>query len=446
MPRQDTTLERLKTLDPPPSLALADERLEASWPDFVDKLIGEVRGLRREGEANVPYALDEIAGLESLGRLSQLNEDLKQQIMGSLQAALGLRSSNRRDLALLQGLQRALEEIAGLPWANLCQVLETYMVVPFQQILMDYRPETLFIPVELAKILSDEHVKLLKTKVLEPNLAIPVMYRDTFRTLGSLEATARLYRYVDQMRGVVRIRDKIRPMFVPGGLPIFKYLQEFLFYAPLYGLLVGDLARDSDYMEKAQLRLTRIGVSTEEGEERGAGDAGTGTGTGAGAGAGAGAGSKRPMPPMAIASADRTIAPLLRDTFGKLQKEKLNFDDELIKRLIEDRVEREKQHVLGRSKNMNPDERLVELRNRQLGLGRYSVGGTKKIYKYDAEQFDVEQEDWKAAGIEVFADRDPWSEGDVPEGDILDENMTAEERVRDGAYDNRGNNAYDDDE
>jgi hypothetical protein len=426
MPMQETTLERLKTLDPPPSLTMSDDRLGGSWSAFMDALIGEVRGLRREGNANVPYALDEIAGLRAINSLSTLNEDLKLQIMTSFQGALNLRNNSRPDQVMLRNLRAALDSIASLSWSNLCQVLETYMVVPYQQILMDYRPETLFIPVELIKELSKQHVGLLKENILDPSLSIPMHYREPFKTLEALEATARLYRFVDQLRGIVRLRSTIRPMFMPGGLPVFKYLQEFLFYAPLFVLLSGPSPVGTDYMTQAQMRLERIGKREEADAEIGE----------AGAGAGAGAKKRGTELPKAIPPADRLLCPLLKDSLLKLLKEQLNYNDDQIKIMIEDRTEREKQHVLGRIKNMNPDERMVEMRNKKLGLGRYAVGGSEKIYKYDVEQFDIEQQDWKAAGIEVFSGRDPWAEGEAPPGNILDENAPGE------GYDNEGNGEF----
>jgi hypothetical protein len=51
---------------------------------------------------------------------------------------------------------------------------------------------------------------------------------------------------------------------------------------------------------------------------------------------------------------------------------------------------------------MDEDEKKLELVKKKLGLGDWSVGGTKLIYAYDADYLELELEKRIEAGIDDF--------------------------------------------
>jgi hypothetical protein len=51
---------------------------------------------------------------------------------------------------------------------------------------------------------------------------------------------------------------------------------------------------------------------------------------------------------------------------------------------------------------LSEEERAIELINKKLGLGKWAVGGTKLIYAYDKDYYDLEREKRLAAGIIDF--------------------------------------------
>jgi len=51
---------------------------------------------------------------------------------------------------------------------------------------------------------------------------------------------------------------------------------------------------------------------------------------------------------------------------------------------------------------LSPEEKAVELMNKRLGLGKWSVGGTKVIYAYDKDYYDLERQRRLDAGIMDF--------------------------------------------
>jgi hypothetical protein len=76
---------------------------------------------------------------------------------------------------------------------------------------------------------------------------------------------------------------------------------------------------------------------------------------------------------------------------GKLQEEGLKFTPEKIREVINQRAEIEKKAIIRKLDKLTPEEKRAELTMKRLGLGDWAVGGTKAIYKYDAEQYERER-------------------------------------------------------
>jgi hypothetical protein len=70
--------------------------------------------------------------------------------------------------------------------------------------------------------------------------------------------------------------------------------------------------------------------------------------------------------------------------------------------MIENRAEKERVNVLAEFNKLTDEQRRMERTNMNLGLGKWSVGGTKLIYSYDKEYYDQERQKRTAAGISDF--------------------------------------------
>jgi hypothetical protein len=82
----------------------------------------------------------------------------------------------------------------------------------------------------------------------------------------------------------------------------------------------------------------------------------------------------------------------------KYNKEQLSFNAKEIATLIEAENERERRTIIADfDKIDDPDQKKVELEKKRLGIGKWAVGGTSKIYKYDPEYFDLELTKFQAA-------------------------------------------------
>jgi hypothetical protein len=132
----------------------------------------------------------------------------------------------------------------------------------------------------------------------------------------------------------------------------------------------------------------------------------------------------------------RFLLELIVLTLNKYNIEKVSFSDEEIKNLIAIREEKERVNIIKEFDNLTDEEKHVELMNKRLGIGKWAVGGTSKIYKYDAEYYDEEREKRLAAGIVEFPGRDQL---DPALGRGVDNlgfhNYTDEELEADGGYD-----------
>lgn len=86
----------------------------------------------------------------------------------------------------------------------------------------------------------------------------------------------------------------------------------------------------------------------------------------------------------------------------KLRQEGLNFNEEQIREMISRRDEIEKKSFISRFERLTPEEKASMKMNKKLGLKEWSVGGTKKIYAYDPEQYETERLQRLEMGFQEF--------------------------------------------
>ena len=88
----------------------------------------------------------------------------------------------------------------------------------------------------------------------------------------------------------------------------------------------------------------------------------------------------------------------------KIRKEGLRFTDEQVKEIINRRDEIEKLSFIRRFENLTPQEKSVAKMNKKLGLKEWAVGGTKAIYAYNPEQYDIERQQRVEMGFTELVD------------------------------------------
>jgi hypothetical protein len=121
-------------------------------------------------------------------------------------------------------------------------------------------------------------------------------------------------------------------------------------------------------------------------------------------------------PTSAISTPAKMPSQILLACLKKYQTEGLSYSQEQIREMIQDRIEKEKNQIMRDKSEMTPEQRKLDNMLQRLGMGKWAVGGTKAIWRYDPNQYVSEREAMEAAGITRFA----------PEVDVYE---------RDGGYD-----------
>ena len=287
--------------------------------------------------------------------------------------------------------QATLEEIVKLSWVNFFQVLQTYFITPFERILTQFSSSSLFIPIELKKVLSEDHVTKDIMPILNNDLQLIKLKEDVIK---KPLARSKIRYFIDQMKEILNFKSKLRPIVVPGREMTLVYIQRAMLYGPL----------------ATMINSSEIPAGTEiTSPVRSIGD-----------------------PSM------RFLLEIVALTLNKYGRERLSFNDQEIKELIAIRNEKERVNVVAEFNKLTDEERAVELMNKKLGIGKWAVGGTKLIYAYDKDYYDLERQKREAAGIIDFPGLGP-DQMEAFEGGATDEfgfpMYSDNEFEREGGYD-----------
>jgi hypothetical protein len=261
-----------------------------------------------------------------------------------------------------------MEQIVSLPWNGFFQVLQTYFVTLFYRALSGFSKSSLFLPVELRSVLSEQHVEDLR-RVLAVHLEASSRVGSESVQQPKMDlAKAKLQYFGEQMAEILRFRDKIRALTLPGRKITLEYLQRVLFYGPLATLVNSYHIPAQAPIQSAVQEIGNPSI--------------------------------------------QYLLLLIHASLEKYSKERLSYDEERIKNMMAVQAEKERVRVLKDFDQMTDEERAVEKMNKKLGLGKWAVGGSKVIYMYNKVQYDVESEFRKKAGMVDFVDFPDMSGGD----------------------------------
>lgn len=296
------------------------------------------------------------------------------------------------DRLTVEKYQMILESISKLSWVNMFQVIQTYFMTPFQRILSHFSRKSLFIPIELVKALSESHAKDDLEPILNNDMLLLLSKEEELKQPSLQFARSKLNYFLKQMSALLPFKNKIRPIVVPGRDVTLSYIQRAILYGPL-----AILINPSEIPEGTEITS--------------------------------------PIKAMGDPSM-RFLLEIVAFSLDKYYKERLSFNDKEIKELIAIRDEKERVNVVAEFNKLSDEERAMELMNKRLGLGKWSVGGTKLIYAYDKDYYDLERQKRLNAGIVDF----PGPNTDANPGREIDAMgfpmHSAEEYEREGGYDN----------
>lgn len=377
---QFPTIPSVMDTDTEGKTALASQEVQTNTEEFtklLDKIhiVNKVDPIKTETLMLTPQIMNELGDVEPapLPGWSAIIENTTTQFMRLEPGA------DRGDIALAaadiseatsgsehiiqeritdETYQNILEEIVRLPWVNFFQVLQMYFIVPFQRIVSQFSPSSLFIPIELKKMLSEDHVGKDLLPILDNDTNLVRVKEEDIRKPALSLARSKIHYFLDQMSSLLPFKNKIRPSVVPGRENTLVYIQRALLYGPL----------------STMINPSEIPAGTE---------------------------ILSPIKSIGDPSM-RFLLELVVLTLNKYKKERLSFNDQEIKELIAIRNEKERVNVIADFNKLTDEERAIELMNKRLGLGKWAVGGTKLIYAYDKDYYDLERQKRESAGIIDF--------------------------------------------
>lgn len=288
-----------------------------------------------------------------------------------------------------------LDMMTDIGWDNWLQAMNSYFVVPFSRIVTIFGIETLAVPPEYK--LGEGHVGDLE-KISDNDTKIVKEYIPIMKEAKNMFAREKLRTFVHQIAGIVAFQQTLRPVVVPGRDDTLNYVKKLAFYGALAELF------DKTIMPRIH--------NLPEGYVPAAGW---------------------------LDNSVKMLLELVKKTAQKFKAERLAYSDEELRELIAVRTEKERAEVFGQFDKLPDDERAVEVLKKKLGIGRWAVGGTKKIWGYDAEQYEVEREERARAGIVDYPVAEGPDYAPVPAGAELDDMGFAAGGLDEDGYDHAQN-------
>jgi hypothetical protein len=187
---------------------------------------------------------------------------------------------------------------------------------------------------------------------------------------------AKVETFLAQARAIIDKLNLLRPLQIPGGVQTYEFFLKFCLFAPL-----------ANFVDPNTLPIARTTVENSSIEQ----------------------------PASQVEQQALFPAKFVSDMATRFKNEGLTLTPERIRELIAERNEKEKANII---KNMNGLTRAgkeIEQIKMRLGLDEWAVGGTKAVYAYDGDRYDIEREQRAQAGIIDFPGYGPEGAG-YPEG------------------------------
>jgi hypothetical protein len=290
-----------------------------------------------------------------------------------------------------------LDSLGSMSWTNFFQILLSYFVIPYRRLLTQFDIDSLIVPKELD--LSREHVGDLLA-ILKKDNAIVSVYKGDVHAPANMLVRDKLQHFLSQMSTILSFKSRIRAVMLPGRTETLNYIQQAFLYGPLAELMDPNRAPVGS------------GMASTEGASSAVTDLSA-----------------------------KLILNIVSVTIAKAVKERLTFNDDEIREMMAVRKAKEEMEIVTMFAGMSDDRRAAELTMKRLGIGeKWSIGGTKLVYAYDATQYEREKRERSRAGISddefgIGAD-EITSFGAEAQVDQFGFVMESEDqRERDGGYD-----------
>ena len=330
---------------------------------------------------------------------------------------------------VLASRYKILDSIAKLPWHNFVQVMETYLLKVGKNLLFQFKSDTLLLYGNPK--LSEKGNNDIRDALTADNAVMNTFAKEFYASDNKL-AREKMTKYVMQLTAIVRLKNKIRPVYFVGGQATFKYIQMSFFYGPLAELFDSSKLPFEEGEEAEHLPGYRELEEDEEEEEEEEEKEEVSTLVKREAKKGSARGTTDVSIPLLVR--------IINSAIFIYKKYELTYDDTKIKEALEERAEKEKQQMIASREKMNAEERTVYAMHKKYGIGRFDVDTKKKVQNYDIDQANLEARINAEAGIITGLDQPGAVDEMTPEGWEVDAEgyqvRTEEDIEASEAYDN----------
>ena len=173
---------------------------------------------------------------------------------------------------------------------------------------------------------------------------------------------AKVETLIIQTRSILQRLETLRPLQIPGGIQTYEYFLKFCLYSPI-----------ANFVDPNTLPIAQ---DTE-------------------------------APASHVEQQAMFPAKFISEMVNRFKEEGLNLTPEQIREMIAKRNEAEKANILRKMTEMPRAQKDIAKIQMKLGIGEWAVGGTKAIYAYDKERYDIERDQRAEAGIIDFPGMGP---------------------------------------
>jgi hypothetical protein len=242
--------------------------------------------------------------------------------------------------------------------------LQSYVIVPLKQFITK-RSQTSKVPTSWN--LSYQHQEDVAALISE--------HRSYLTKFNKVIATPWLNAKVEtvllQIRAVLDALASLRPLQIPGGAQTYGFFLKFCLFAPL-----------ANFVDPNTLP---IAAGTE-------------------------------VPESQVEQQALFPARFISDMAARFKGEGFHLTPEQIREFIVERNEKEKANIIKKLGDRPKAGKEIEMIKMRLGLGDWAVGGTKGVYAYDQDRYDIERDQRAEAGIVDFPGYGPEGPDGFEEG------------------------------
>jgi len=248
-----------------------------------------------------------------------------------------------------------LDSIVNDGAESIIRFLQSYLIVPIKQRLTN---QGAMVTVPKSWGLSEQHN--------DDIVGLMATHRGYLAKFNKVVITpwltAKMETFLLQARAIITRLELIRPIQVPGGKQTYSFFLKFCLFAPL-----------ANFVDPNTLPIAQ----TAE------------------------------IPQSQVEQQALFPAKFVAEMLNRFKEEGFKLTPEQIRELIAKRNEMEKSNIIRKMNDMSRAGKDIEKIKMKLGLGDWSVGGTKGIYAYDQDRYDIEREQRAQAGIIDFPGQGP---------------------------------------